>query len=74
MLMLYLKCTAEEQISRFLGVFKQFVKSAIVFKWRGNKKELNFGKSNGFITEEKQLNFGKAKEKTNWSKYEYIPC
>ena len=29
----------------------KFVKKAIVFKWRGNKKELNFGKSNGFINE-----------------------
>ena len=29
----------------------KFVKKAIVFKWRGSKKELNFGKSNGFINE-----------------------
>ena len=27
------------------------MKKAIVFKLRGNKKELNFGKSNGFINE-----------------------
>ena len=56
MLMLYLKMYrrgTDKPPFFWGGGFKQLnlCKKAIVFKLRGNKKELNFGKSNGFLNE-----------------------